>query len=84
MNRAGRASGRVYRGLLLLGFLLGTRGQAAPPESPRAAGVAGHLEIGTRVTRTSLVDAHNSEEFIGSIDQLDVDHDNAPIKLYAD
>lgn len=45
--------------------------------------LAGHLQIGTRITGFMLL-KDKSDSFIGSIDQLDEEQDLLPTKLYAD
>jgi len=46
--------------------------------------LAGHLELGTRITHFILVDEDDSSGFLGSIDHLGDEQDYIPYKLYAD
>lgn len=44
--------------------------------------VAGHLEVGTRITSFKLL-KENKDSFLGSIDHLDAKQDLAPFKIFA-
>lgn len=74
----------VLAGLVTVAPVARARAQETSVQTETSSPVAGHLELGTRITHFVLVDEDDSNGFLGSIDHLGDEQDYIPYKVYAD